>query len=127
MKNEQALIKEIKTLLDDGATQISPDTSRKLELARKAALKAMEARSYSVRQLAVTQALDYFVHPAQYQRVWLVAVLGVAALWMFFTQVPMHYRAEPLEADVMLLASDLPPEAYVDKGFDAWLKQSSQL
>ena len=52
--------------------------------------------------------------------------LTVVAVLTFLVLQPYN-TSEPIETDAMLLASDLPPEAYVDKGFDAWLANSSQL
>jgi hypothetical protein len=50
----------------------------------------------------------------------------LAAILTFFA---LQHNAinTPVDGDALLLASELPPEAYVDKGFDAWLEHSSQL
>jgi hypothetical protein len=32
---------------------------------------------------------------------------------------------QPIDTDTLLLASDLPPEAYADKEFVSWLEHSS--
>jgi hypothetical protein len=53
-----------------------------------------------------------------------MALVVSAALLVFVTL--QHNYFEPVEADALLLASDLPPEAYVDKGFDAWLANTSR-
>ena len=50
-------------------------------------------------------------------------LLGVA-----FTYVWTHFEqaAQNEEIDSALLSDDLPPAAYLDKGFQAWLDRSSQ-
>ena len=49
----------------------------------------------------------------------LLLVIMTSAAW---------YKAQPsvIDGDVMLLASELPPEAYADKDFDQWLASSSR-
>lgn len=50
-------------------------------------------------------------------------LLGVAStyVWTHFEQA-----AQNEEIDSALLSDDLPPAAYLDKGFQAWLDRSSQ-
>jgi hypothetical protein len=53
-----------------------------------------------------------------------------AALLIFGLLAINHWRdtqqaAEIEEIDTAVLSSDLPIDAYLDKGFDAWLKRSS--
>ena len=51
-----------------------------------------------------------------------VLVSGLAVIWGWQQGVRI---AEVEELDVQLLTDELPPEAYLDKGFEAWLKKRS--
>ena len=51
-----------------------------------------------------------------------VLVSGLLAIWGWQQSVRV---AEVEEIDVQLLTDELPPEAYLDKGFEAWLKKRS--
>lgn len=52
-----------------------------------------------------------------------VLVLGLLAINVW----QQSQRAQEVEEiDAAVLAGDLPLDAYLDKGFDAWLKRSSQ-
>jgi hypothetical protein len=60
----------------------------------------------------------------------LARALLPAALLIFGLLAINHWRdtqqaAEIEEIDTAVLSSDLPIDAYLDKGFDAWLKRSS--
>lgn len=51
-----------------------------------------------------------------------VALLGIALTTIYGWQQNQKV-AEYADIDSQLLADDLPIDAYLDKGFDAWLKQ----
>ncbi|WP_172600086.1 DUF3619 family protein [Sulfuricystis multivorans] len=58
-------------------------------------------------------------------RIWLAMLalligVGLAYVWNGYNQA-----SENEEIDSALLADDLPPHAYLDKGFQAWLEQDS--
>jgi hypothetical protein len=48
-----------------------------------------------------------------------------AILLAFYAAQQFGSNANLEEGDAFLLASDLPPEAYADKGFDTWLVSKS--
>jgi hypothetical protein len=50
------------------------------------------------------------------------AALVILVMLVTFFAVQQFEVSNNLEnSDAFLLASDLPPEAYADKGFDAWI------
>ena len=51
-----------------------------------------------------------------------VLVIGLVAIWGWQQN---HRVVEVEEIDALLLTDELPPEAYLDKGFEAWLKKRS--
>jgi hypothetical protein len=52
-----------------------------------------------------------------------VLALGVAGVSYWSS---MERAAEIEDVDSALLSDDLPINAYLDRGFDAWLKRTSQ-
>ncbi len=59
-------------------------------------------------------------------QVLLPLVLLVAAFFVFSGWQETQNIREIEEIDAAVLTDDLPIDAYIDKGFDAWLKRSSQ-
>jgi predicted signal transduction protein with EAL and GGDEF domain len=55
----------------------------------------------------------------------LPALLTVAGLVAIFTWQQDRRAADVEELDAQLLTDDLPLDAYLDKGFEAWLKKVS--
>jgi hypothetical protein len=58
-------------------------------------------------------------------RVLLPVLLLVAGLLAIYTWQEEQRAADAEELDAMLLTSDLPLDAYLDRGFEAWLKKVS--
>jgi hypothetical protein len=54
-----------------------------------------------------------------------VMLIGAVLIAFVITQQLTNQPAIE-QSDAFLLGSELPPEAFVDKGFDAWLARSSQ-
>ena len=52
-----------------------------------------------------------------------ILLTGVAAIYTWHQAQTVQ---ELVEIDTRVLASDLPIDAYLDQGFDVWLKRSSQ-
>jgi len=58
-------------------------------------------------------------------RLLLATVLLLAGLFAIYRGQVDQRAAEVEELDALLLTDDLPIDAYLDKGFDAWLKKVS--
>ncbi len=84
-----------------------PETVLGLAWAGQAAARVTEHRFYSVRNLLAISAL-------------VLALVGVA-YWQ--STAPVNDLAD---IDMGLLTDELPINAYLDKGFDSWLKRSSR-
>ena len=56
-----------------------------------------------------------------------LATAGLLAVGLFsvYSWQQAHQIAEVEEVDAQLLADDLPIDAYLDQGFNAWLKKTS--
>ena len=63
---------------------------------------------------------------AMFSRVILPAAILLTGVAAIYTWNQAQTVQELVEIDTGLLASDLPIEAYLDQGFDVWLKRSSQ-
>lgn len=124
--NEQQIAQRIKQYLNLGLS-LDAVTLAKLKAARERALERHHvAEPYPVLAWAgqVTgiaggsrSAVSRLLLPA------LVLALGlfVVAYW-YQAQVSQ----ENVEIDAAVLMGELPIDAYLDKGFDAWLKRSSE-
>jgi len=103
MKHEQETARQIVELLNESTQRLDPKVAVRLEDARHAAVARVNAQG--------------------------AAVAGPAGLaQMFMDYVSQHRIIMPtaMMCDAVLLAFDLPPEAYLDKGFDEWLERTSQ-
>lgn len=121
--DESILIAKIKQVLDDGTTRLGRGTAARLYQSRQ---KALARQRVPVAALSLA-GIGHFASSAlgENVRALLAAfalVIGVAGtyVWTHFEQA-----AENEEIDSALLADDLPPAAFLDKGFQAWLDHSS--
>jgi hypothetical protein len=127
MIQEQDTAKKIIDTLEYGTAHLDAGILGRLAAAREHAISSLTAPARSARAEAVIAGAGRFiVDHIHSQRAWGAVLLLLAAILTFF--VLQHNSINvPVEGDALLLASELPPEAYVDKGFDAWLEHSSQL
>ena len=123
--NEQQITYRIKQLLNRGLDLDAGKLAR-LNAAREAALARQRIES----RVPVLAWADNLIGKsggpsALIPRVLLpmaVLILGLIAVNQWRDS---QLAAEIEEIDTAVLTSDLPIDAYLDKGFDAWLKRSS--
>lgn len=112
-------------LLNDDAQQLSALTTQRLLIARRLAVSQL-ARQQAQTFNQSGNVLHWLGHHVseywEQHRTMSAALIFLLMLMTFFAA--QQYAAErSLQAsDAFLLASDLPPEAYADKGFDTWLE-----
>jgi hypothetical protein len=126
MNEQDELGRRIATLLDDSADAVGPAQRERLRAARKLALD----RHYEQRERRLVPRLatgigtltERPVFGIQYLIPMAALVLGLAGV------AYMHYTPTPDIADIDagLLTDDLPINAYLDQGFDSWLKRSGR-
>jgi hypothetical protein len=135
MTDDPRYAKAITACLDHGVSELKPGIAYRLQQARAAALARLEAPvAVAEGQLATAPRLAGAgggqVDQAQpagrplYTQVklWL-AIAIVAAAALGYEQWRAWQELEALEdLDVQLLSSDLPIDAYVDRGFQLWLR-----
>lgn len=127
MTNETEFARKITRELDRAAQNIDPGTLAQLARARNRAVSALARPVPAARLRPVLAGWQHIVewsHEGSYL-FWLPVLLLLAALAAAVSST--WTGTEPIEPDALLLASDLPPEAYADKEFVAWLEHSSQL
>jgi hypothetical protein len=130
MKTEQEYAKEIANLLDDSTSQLDRKVLDRLYAARMKAVGHLAARRQSVAASDadgighVIRMSGDFLH--QHRAIMPTVMLVGAALIVFVITQQLTNQPAVEQSDAFLLGSELPPEAFVDKGFDAWLARSSQ-
>ena len=123
--NEQQITYRIKQLLNRGLDLDAGKLAR-LKAAREAALVRQRVESRVPLLAWADNVIGRSGGPsALIPRVLLpmaVLILGLIAINQWRDN---QVAAEIEEIDAAVLTSDLPIDAYLDKGFDAWLKRSS--
>ena len=114
--------------LDYGVAQMEATTRERLFAARNAALARYREQPAPVTGLAWAGAIAGRVGEHR----WMGARQLIAISTLVFALVGVAYWQstapvnELAEIDTYLLSDELPPNAYLDKGFDSWLKRSSR-
>jgi len=126
MSREEQFARQICHVLDRGTEGLDHGITERLRAARERAVQHQHVviLSPSIVGVGGTALLgsDDEKHPLRTALVILALLLGVGLsyYWNGFIQ------ADENEAiDSALLADDLPPNAYLDKGFQAWLEKDS--
>lgn len=123
--------KKITAHLDRGVADLKAGTAYRLQLAREEALarlsdpeRAAEPRLAPAHALAGSGTLGGNHRFRASGRLWLgIALIVVAGLgiqqWQAYQQLK-----DLEETDAAILTSDLPIDAYLDRGFQNWLKRA---
>jgi len=114
--------------LNEGVGEIPAAARDRLEAARKLALSRYHAAPAAVGVLASAgNALARFTgHPAALRYALGAAALAAALIGVTYWQANSRPTNELAEIDTKILTDELPINAYLDKGFDSWLKRSSR-
>ena len=125
---QEQLARKVAQHLEYGVEQIDSGTRERLAVARKDALARYREQPEPILGLAwAGQAVARVSDPGFYNTRHLLAV---AALVLGLVGVAywqgMGMGNDVTEIDVGLLTDELPINAYLDKGFDSWLKRSSR-
>lgn len=111
--------------LDRGIAQLKPAIAYRLKDARTCALQALSGQVADRSAFALAEAGGSgHGHWGGAVR-WLAAALLVAGIGLGWQQWHAAEQAqEYADIDSQILASDLPIDAYLDRGFQNWLKTS---
>lgn len=119
---EEAVVTEALALAKGQANNVSMQTQRKLQNARELAVERLAERAESVATLnsghglVLSGLMPYLRQP----KALLVAMLLVLLTLMSVQQYSHQQQLE--NSDALLLAADLPPEAFADKEFNQWVE-----
>ena len=123
-QQEQELAQKIIERLDDGLNQLEAGTHERLVAARRAALARYREAPVRVFGLTLVGPVGHFLG----QHVFGTSVAAVTALVIATAGVVYWQNVAPngdsADLEIGLLTDELPINAYLDKGFDSWLKRS---
>ena len=125
MNEQDELARRIVRLLDESADNIGSEQRERLRAARSMALAQHRVAPQAAWTAAlagnVSQLTEYRVFGVRYLIPMAALVLGLMGV------VYMHSNgtsSDIADIDAGLLTDELPINAYLDKGFDSWLKRS---
>ncbi|HSH97405.1 MAG: DUF3619 family protein [Methylophilaceae bacterium] len=128
MNQEHDTAKQIIHLLNDNLASMDATTINKLAQARQRAVSAHALSTQSLTDLQQGGVLrlfgSYFHHHPAFSAGLLCCLVLLTVLTVQQFSAPSNDQ-DIEQSDGFLLASDLPPEAYVDRGFDQWLEKTS--
>ena len=110
-------------VLNQGIDSLDERVAVKLRLARRRALDGSKIR-VSVLRLAGLGPDIGFSLTANLRNLLAAMALIVGATGTFYWNA-LEKIQESVEIDSALLADELPPSAYLDRGFQAWLERAS--
>ncbi len=128
--NELNFGMKVRQALNEGLradTGISPRVAERMRAARERALEARKPELQTQPALAVVgYAFGRLGGLGGLSlRVLLPMAVVMAGLFGIYTWQQEQRAADVEEIDTRLLTDDLPLDAYLDKGFEAWLKKRS--
>ena len=125
---QEELARKLVQHLDHGVDRLAPEVRQGLQKARNLALSKYHQRPEPVLGLAgAGQAAAWMTTHRFYDT---RSLITVAALVLALVGVAYWQGSNPVaeiaDIDTSLLTDELPVNAYLDKGFDSWLKRSSR-
>ena len=126
--NEVKFANKIRQALNEGARLNSPRgavVAERLRAARERALAQREAGRAPAFAWAGNVLVGFGGFGGFSLRVLLPTVLLIAGLVAIYSWQNDQRAADAEELDAQLLTGDLPIDAYLDRGFEAWLKKIS--
>lgn len=122
--------KKITAYLDRGTAELRAGTAYKLQLARaNAVARLTDPHRVAARRWVLASAGSGTVGGGQRVRVstryWLAVLAVIVGLFGYQQWQAYQQLQEIEETDTAILSSDLPIDAYLDRGFQNWLKHVS--
>lgn len=123
--NEEHFGSRIRHALNHSAADIPLAASRRLEAARHLALARQKQSSAELRTAGAGSLSIKLGGQTPYLKQVLAIVALLLGMWISFYWHSVQYITELEEVDSALLSDDLPPEAFMDDDFFAWLKDDT--
>jgi hypothetical protein len=124
--NEQELARQIVQHLDRGLGQIKQGTLYQLQTARQTALNGYREAAQPAYVPAWAGNIAFRVSHNRFFNLRNLLAAGLLVLGMIGVTYWQIQSNDIAEIDASLLSGELPIDAYLDSGFEAWLKRSSQ-
>jgi hypothetical protein len=124
--NEQEIAKKIKSYLDYGTADLKAGTAFRLQRARQLALTRLSAPQQMPEYVLAGAGSATLGGRRLFgdARIWIGVLLLVGGLLSYQYWQAAQQARDIEETDAAILSSELPIEAYLDRGFQAWLKRS---
>jgi hypothetical protein len=127
--NEHETAKKITSYLDQGTAELKAGVTYRLQRARQLAVQQLAEQPQRAPQLALANSGGGSFGPHRFfatSRLWIGVLLLVAGVFAYnyWESVQQQQARDIEETDAAILSSELPIEAYLDQGFEAWLKHS---
>jgi hypothetical protein len=124
-EQELQLARKIVERLDGGLGQLEAGTRERLVAARRAALARYQDAPARVFGLTLAGPVATFLG----QHVFGTSVAAVVTALVIATAGVVYWQSvvpngDLADVEIALLTDELPINAYLDKGFDSWLKRS---
>jgi len=124
---EHELARKIVQHLDYGTDHMESGTRERLLAARRSALSHYRERPETALGLAWAGQAAWITGHHYGTRHWIaVTALALALAGVAYWKMTAPANNEIAEIEMGLLTDELPINAYLDKGFDSWLKRSSR-
>lgn len=112
-------------ILNQGVDTLDRKVAGRLHQARQVALNLQRAPVGGLRMAGIGHTLEVAFF-SNARNLLAVMALSVGAMGTYYWNA-FEQAQEYEEIDSALLAGDLPPSAYLDRGFHAWLERASDL
>jgi hypothetical protein len=123
INNERQFANKVRHVLNQG-TRLEPTTMERLRAARERALMAQkQPRAQLVSAFAGPAGSEFGGWGQLALQVLLPVALVLASAVALYTWQQGQQQAEVEAIDAALLTDDLPIDALLDRGFEAWLKK----
>lgn len=123
--NDHHLGYRIRQILNQGLS-LDTQTLDRLKAAREQALASQRVAVRNPVFVWANNFADRGGSSSFVSRILLPAAVMIVGLFAINSWHQSQLVQEIVEIDAAMLTGDLPLDAYLDKGFDAWLKRSSQ-
>ena len=120
--NEQLFANKVCQVLDRASARVTPGIAERLRAARERALEAQRLERAPALAWA-DNVPGSSEGPSFWLRLVLPALLVIVSVAGIYAWQQNQRLAEIEEIDAELLTDDLPIDAYLDRGFEAWLKK----
>jgi hypothetical protein len=111
--------------LDEGTNTLPLPVTNRLAVARAEALSKYKTKHASKKLSYLRGAARWFDSWLAHSTRWVAPAMIVAAIvgFMSYQQFQSTQEQADLDVDIALLSSDLPLDAYLDKGFTNWVQE----